>query len=299
MSRLLLARGSRGALVEKVQDALKFEARDIDGIYGGQTESGVRDFQTKSGQTTTGQVDTETWTMITTLPVPELFERALQLTADFEGHGFTLAQGNFDGAGITWGIIGFTLKGGELSGIVLEINRSNPDLVKLAFAELTPKLLEVMSAPSSTQIEFADSISIGTKKATLAEPWRSAFALFGAIAEVQLVQLRRAREKYFNPAVGTARRLGLTTEQGIALCFDIHVQNGGVKKSIETSLHGQGFNTQEDLRVVLANSVADSSRPKYREDVRSRKLTIATGSGTVHGANFTLASWGLDEIEVT
>ena len=101
MARLLLARGSRGMLVKKVQRGLRFDERDIDGIYGGQTEGGVSDFQTTGGQTANGQVDTDTWTAITSLPVPELFERALQLTADFEGHGFTLAQGNFDGAGIT------------------------------------------------------------------------------------------------------------------------------------------------------------------------------------------------------
>ena len=296
MARLLLARGSRGMLVKKVQRGLRFDERDIDGIYGGQTEGGVSDFQTTGGQTANGQVDTDTWTAITSLPVPELFERALQLTADFEGHGFTLAQGNFDGAGITWGIIGFTLQGGELPEIVLGMNRSNPDLVKLAFAELTPKLLQVMRAPFDNQIEFANSISIGATKAKLAEPWLSSFALFGSLPEVQQVQLRRAREKYFDPAVDTAARLDLTTELGIALCFDIHVQNGSLKKSIETSLGQQSFNTERKLRVALANAVADSSRPRFQEDVRSRKLTLATGSGTVHGVKFNVPNWGLDEL---
>lgn len=299
MGRLLLARGSRGALVEKVQKGLGFEPRDLDGVFGGQTEDSVRDFQTRTGQSATGQVDSDTWTGITNLPIPGLFDRALQITADFEGHGFTLAQGNFDGAGITWGIIGFTLKGGELSGIVLEMNRDRPDLVRTAFAELTPKLLQVMKAPFDRQLEFADSVSIAPGKARLAEPWRSSFALFGAIEEVQQLQLRRAREKYFEPAVNTAGRLQLKTEIGVALSFDIHVQNGGVKRAIESALISQPFGSEKKLRVALANAVADSSKPKFREDVRSRKVTLATGTGTVHGTRFTVAHWGLDETQAT
>ena len=37
-----------------------------------------------------------------------------------EGHGFTMVAGDFDGAGLTWGIIGFTLKHGEIQRIVQE-----------------------------------------------------------------------------------------------------------------------------------------------------------------------------------
>jgi hypothetical protein len=46
--------------------------------------------------------------------VPAVFDRSLQLTAAFEGHGFTKLEGNFDGAGLTWGIIGFTWSNNQL-----------------------------------------------------------------------------------------------------------------------------------------------------------------------------------------
>jgi peptidoglycan hydrolase-like protein with peptidoglycan-binding domain len=295
MNRTLLAPKSRGELVKKVQRGLAFDQRDIDGVYGNQTRDGVTEFQRNSGLGQTGIVDTTTWINVTGLPVPELFERALGVTADFEGHGYTLAQGNFDGAGITWGIIGFTLQHGEIPAIVLEINSSRPELVRLAFGDLTARLIQVMRASLEKQMEFADSVSIGPK---LAEPWRSAFALFGDLEEVKQVQLRRAREQYFVPAIDTARRLGLTTELGLALAFDIHVQNGGVKKAIEKDILSQPFSTERKKRVALANAVADASKPKYKEDVRDRKLTLATGSGKVHGAAFTVRDWGLDELPV-
>ena len=52
----------------------------------------------------------------------------------------------------------------------------------------------------------------------------------------------------------------------------------------------------EGMRVrkgdVLARLVADSARPKYRDDVFARKNAIATGNGIVHGQFFDLAHWG-------
>jgi hypothetical protein len=35
---------------------------------------------------------------------------------------------------------------------------------------------------------------------------------------------------------------------------------------------------------------------KFREDVRHRKLTVATGSGQVHGGTFVLRNWGLADL---
>jgi hypothetical protein len=251
---------ARGELIKKVQRGLAFDPQDVDGIYGGRTENAVREFQVGHALEPTGAVDTETWGSITHLPIPEVFERALGITADFEGHGFELAIGNFDGAGITWGIIGFTLMHGEINTIVRQINETRPDLVKLAFADLAPELLRIVKAPIAKQIEFADSISIGPKKIKIAEPWLSSFARFGRFPEVDDVQLRRAREKYFEPAQATAARLGRGTELGLAVCFDIQVQNGGVKRAVETKIKQQSFRAEKKLRVALANAVADSAK---------------------------------------
>jgi hypothetical protein len=39
--------------------------------------------------------------------------------------------------------------------------------------------------------------------------------------------------------------------------------------------------------------VADTSAKKYRQDVLSRKLSIAEGSGKIHGALYDFGDWGL------
>jgi hypothetical protein len=187
----------------------------------------------------------------------------------------------------------------EINTIVRQINETRPDLVKLAFADLAPELLRIVKAPIAKQIEFADSISIGPKKIKIAESWLSSFARFGRFPEVDDVQLRRAREKYFEPAQATAARLGLGTELGLAVCFDIQVQNGGVKRAVETKIKQQSFRAEKKLRVALANAVADSARAAFREDVRSRKMTLATGAGKVDGVAFNVPNWGLDDIPVS
>jgi hypothetical protein len=80
------------------------------------------------------------------------------------GHGFTIARGNWDGAGITWGIVGFALRHGELSQIILKIFSDNPALVLEAFGGNAQELIDVMNSSRAVQMQFADSISQGTTK---------------------------------------------------------------------------------------------------------------------------------------
>ena len=68
----------------------------------------LRAFQTAKSLPATGKVDDVTWQALMQRPIPGTDLRSLELTAAFEGHGYTLAQGNWDGAWLTWGVIGFT-----------------------------------------------------------------------------------------------------------------------------------------------------------------------------------------------
>ena len=173
--RLLFAQGVRGELVRELQTSLKQHGvykADVDGDYGGKTATAVQAFRKSAGLPPAKLVDVSVWTLLTKRPVPSLRDRALQVTASFEGHGFTLAQGNFDGAGVTWGVIGFTLQGGQLAKIVLEVNAKHPELVHQAFGNKTGELLQAMRAPWAKQLAWASGLSLGAGKARLAEPWR-------------------------------------------------------------------------------------------------------------------------------
>jgi hypothetical protein len=283
-----------------MQVKLGLPEADRDGWFGKQTQEAVTAFQKTKGLAESGEVDVDTWTNMMNEPIPDVRARSLQLTAHFEGHDFTLAQGNFDGAGITWGIIGFTLKGGELKRMILEVQDRSPELVAEAFGTEAETLIVILKKPWKKQLAFADSISLGLQKTRLAEPWLTCFKRFGSFPEVQTLQLERAHRAYYEPALETAATWQLTSELGIALAFDIHVQNGGIKaearEKIDAALAAAPAPTEPTLRVIIAKAVAEVSKKKWIEDVGSRKLAIATGAGTVHGGQVTLRNWGLQDL---
>jgi peptidoglycan hydrolase-like protein with peptidoglycan-binding domain len=298
--RVLFGEGAQGDLVRAIQTQLAHAGvyrAAVDGDYGGATAQAVRLFRRKKGLPLAPFVDPQTWTTLTNQPVPTVRDRALQVTASFEGHGFTLAMGNFDGAGITWGVIGFTLKSGSLTRIVLDVQASQPRLVQQAFGPKAAELIGVMRASWARQLAFANSITIAGGR--LAEPWRSSFRRFGELPQVQKIQLQHV-DGYFNPAKQDARALGLKTELGLALCFDIRVQNGSIAPSamrrIKAAQAAHSVKDERELRVLIAHAVADTANPTFRADVLSRKLTFAMGVGVVHGGTYVLRNWGLAEV---
>ncbi|MEA2490253.1 MAG: hypothetical protein QOH21_2045, partial [Acidobacteriota bacterium] len=210
------------------------------------------------------------------------------------------AQGNFDGAGITWGVIGFTLQGGELGAMIQEAYAEEPETVRACFGEETDTLLANLKKPWKDQLAWADAISLGKTKATLAEPWKSSFAKFGETDIAQRLQCEHADKSYYQPAIATAKSFGIASEVGVALCFDIHVQNGGIKKASDPKIRAQFTEgmSEKEKRAIIANEVASTAKEEWRENVRKRKLAIAEGEGDANGIKAVLRNWGLDEFGI-
>lgn len=301
MSRILYGPGARAGVVAAIQKELyaaRFDPQGYDGVYGERTVAAVQEFQHAHGIPATGLIDDVTWQAMMKRPVPGVDVRSLELTAAFEGHGYTLAQGNWDGAWLTWGIIGFTLKDGNVQKIIRETASNSPDALHRAFGPDADGLIAIMAGSSRDQELWANSITVGEGR--LAEPWRSGFTLLGQLPEVQQHQQQLAHDAYFVPAVHTARSFGLKSELGLALCFDLHVQNGGISPDARAAVTNAGTAShtsgERGLRETIANAVADLASARFADDVRARKLAIARGSGMVHGARFVLENWGLSEV---
>jgi hypothetical protein len=303
MSRIWFAKGLRGMIAKRIQsDLLRagFSAgpqdKFVDGDFGGNTETALRMLQQRRGMPVSGAVDVETWQQLTTDPLPTLFERCLGMTAMFEGHGFGLLQGNFDGAGLTWGIIGFTLKSNGIQSVLAESESAVPGTLQRVLGPLAATWRQVVQKPLAEQIAWADSISSGPSRTRVPPEWRDAFARLGDEPIVKRLQMQRAYDKYFLPACSSAARLGLRSELGIVLAFDVHVQNGSFKPAAVALAAALPAHTPEiERRRTLAHAVAENSNPRWVEDVRERKLTLANGGGAVHGRIYNLASWGLGE----
>jgi hypothetical protein len=259
----------------------------------------VTGFQTARGLPVTGTVSDTTWAALMHSTEPPIFERCLQVVASFEGTHFTLIEGNFDGAGLTWGIIGFTLANGEISSLLGEIQVKFPQLLSQAFGHNTAELLEKLgpNASAQTRMNFANSISGSGPRFRVAEPWRSGFDSLGRQREVQRLQVERARVEYWTKiALGDARDLGLTEELDLLLMFDIAVQDGGMQSKGRLASARERLNSRMsglDRRNIIAEVVVDTIDGSFKEDVRQRKMCVASGRGTVHGGNYDLAGWGL------
>jgi len=304
MPRTWFSQGLSGAIARDIQaNLLKqgFFAGDhdkfMDGDFGGHTATALMQLQAARSLPQTGAVDDATWAQLTVAPVPTQFERCLGLTASFEGNGYTQIEGNFDGAGLTWGIIGFTLSNGEIQGLLREIEQAAPGtLARVMGADLAAQWATRAAQPLAQQLAWADSISSGPSKLGLPPAWVDAFRRLGEEPLVQRMQMHHAYDSYFVPAAATAAALGLTTELGLALCFDCHVQNGKARLLAVQDLQRAGrAPSQAQQRAAFAQAVASHASPTYQDDVLTRKMAIATGAGTVHGRAYTLAHWGLDE----
>lgn len=303
MARIYFSRGCRGMIAKRIQtdlqrqgfvvgDPLKF----ADGDFGTKTETALKFLQTARALLVTGAVDRPTWEQLTADPLPSLFERCLQVTAAVEGHGFGLVKGNFDGAGMTWGVIGFTQSNHEIQTILRSAEQQAPGTLARVMGPLAVQWQAIMAKPLQEQVAWADTLSSGPGKQDLPAPWVQAFARLGDEPAIKRLQMQRAYDRYFVPCAAAAAQLELQSELGILLAFDVHVQNGGFKPETLAQAGALPAGMPEPLRrEKLATWVAQSARAAYRADVLSRKQTIARGQGIVHGAPYTLSSWGLGE----
>jgi hypothetical protein len=297
-SRVLFGVGAIGEPIKRLQQKLTdagFNASANDGWYSQRTSSALQSFQRSASLPPTGVIDEATWQLLMQCPLPSVRERSLHLTAAFEGHGFGLAVGNFDGALLTWGIIGFTLQSGEIQRILQALHQTSPHIIQQSFQTHADELLTLITSAPDIQKNWADQHTL--PNGSLSQPWREMFSEFGSYPEVQAEQMKHVWADYMAPAIVTAKKLTFASELGLALCFDIHVQNGGIKRAAAQQIrqNSTAGMSESDLRIVVANAVADNARVAYREDVRSRKMTLATGRGIVHGHTYVLENWGLSD----
>ena len=293
----------RGSLISQIQTALDAVPNGpqirVDGAFGSNTATAVSAFQASNHLQPTGAVTDQVWQMLTNSGAPSMFERCLQVTASYEGTGYTHVVGNFDGAGITWGIIGFTLlAGGELGVVIKKINTDFPALVAQAFGANAAELLRICDPATSAADKTAFANSVTRNGGGVIEPWNTSFQTLGGFPQVQALQTQRARDIYWAIAVGDARALSMEEELDLTLMFDVAVQNGGLQgnhllQPIKDAFATEMPATEQARRLIVTRFVTDASNPASADDVNSRKSCISTGSGTVHRSPYLLSGWAL------
>lgn len=226
-------------------------------------------------------------------------KKLLALTSAFETgtmppHCYSIASGNFDGQGISFGALQYNLGQGTLQPIISSVYKSDPRGFAKAFSGGKDQTItELLQKPRSAQVAWAASITSGRK---LIPGWAEAFKRFGQLPACQNAQVQGALP-YFTRAEEYCRQYRLRSERAYALMFDIAVQNGSIKRSVAQQINNQlsyidsisDPKTREwELMKYVANTVAEASNSRWVEDVRKRKLCIANGVGVVHGRKYNL-----------
>ncbi len=304
--------GALGPEVSRIQTRLAelgFYRGPVDGIFGGGTESAVRAFQQASALVEDGVVGPRTWGLLfpaEPLPDPAMLgkpleHRCLALTGSFETGApvpecFAGLSGDFDGQGLSFGALQWNFGQGSLQPLLARLDDESPAVIDEVFHEHATTLRGVLAASREQQLAWARSLQ--DDRHCLIEPWRGLFKTLGRRDECQAVQVAFAGDLH-ERAVTMCRDYGLGSERAVALMFDIAVQNGGIGEiargriqtdvaSLDPAMSADAAEV-ERMRIV-ANRRAEAANPKWVEDVRARKLTIANGEGWLHGRYYDLAA---------
>lgn len=314
--------GASGAAVDQVQQALKERGLyqgPLDGDYGGGTQAAVRAFQKTAGLTTDGNVDQATWSALVGDQAPAsspvsaegLDFRCLALTGAFETGTATPGcfcglSGDFDGQGISFGVLQWNLGQGSLQPLLRDMIAEHEDLTRNLFAEHFDALHELMKlggdgAGRADALEFSRSIQHPVTHQVY-EPWRGYAKSLGRTREFQQIQVRYAQQAY-RQALALCDEYAVWSERAVALMFDIVTQNGSIKPVTRAQIQGDiralpaGLDDSErEVRMlkIVANRRAEAASPQWVDDVRRRKLCIASGEGVVHGIRYNLdAQFGI------
>jgi len=301
----ILQLGSQGQEVMEIQRQLKslgLYQGPIDGDYGGGTYASVKAFQQRQGMEANGKIGPEAWKALTRteMPTPSIWAepldyKCLALTGTIEtGKGapdcFGAVSGDFDGQGVSYGVCQWNFGQDTLQPLLRKMFERHPDLSRAVFQENLAVLQEALQKPHGEQMDFVRRTLLNAAGQVI-QPWKGMFLSLGRTREFQDIE-KEAAAGIYQAGLELCRTLGLWSERAAALLFDIKVQNGSIKaKTLELILAEfktlPAQLTPDEAEVakmrIVANRRAEDSNPRWVEDVRTRKLAIAEGSGTVHG----------------
>ena len=238
---------------------------------------------------------------VTSLKIPRSWlETALNVTGSFEGHGFGTVAGNFDGMGISVGVLQWNPGQGSLQERLLKpyIQAHGADALDKQFPSPVSHML--LLSPTRAALWCANLMESGGR---MKPEWTKAWYAF--LTSPDGIKLQQ------DACLGVAERaaqmmkveFGMNSVRAYAWFFDLVTQNGyleGVKKVLPNStqlqhaLDGAGSNlkiwsalasklTDEQKTLLYASyQRANLARRAYIQDVYSRKGSIACGEGMVH-----------------
>lgn len=298
---MTLSQGCRGWLVEEIQAGLNRSklitvALKKDGDFGPKTAAAVSTWQAGTGLAATGEVGNATFEGITGNSYPSLFELCAQITSAFEGCRFDSVIQDPQGGKLGFGFLTFSLQWDHIRSI-LRIATQDNSLISISSPVSQDEFMRLIH-PETPAKEFENAV---LENSVILSAWVKFLKEMAHFTHV--AQLTHAYTHFWEgKTVGDHTKmieLGVENSARLwAMIFDHAVQSGGLSDKEIHDFTQMRSTTKLPELVCLAHAMANGANPKWREDVLSRRMVFAMGSGTVHGENYLTAAWGLDRLEI-
>ena len=215
------------------------------------------------------------------------FDCGLQVVANYETQGDPYQQvtGNFDGAGLSFGVIQFNFKSQTLQKLFDMFRAADASRLQACFgtAERYEEILKIMAAPTSKSIKWGNGISTGRNLSAVSEPWRSCFRAVGKVEEFRTIQMMFAYDRYGRLLMETLAflegmsQLRIRNHRCLTALFDMCIQQGGYSRAareIRERVKKENPGDEIMLTHIVVEERAKKANPKYRADCLSRRLGI-------------------------
>lgn len=234
-----------------------------------------------------------------------------KITSAFEGGkygaiNYSNLSGNFDGQGYSIGFLQWCVGQGSDLPLFQKMKDSHDNVLRTSLGELYNEFVSNMAKPLSQRLSWAIN-SVNTNSYSIESNWRSAFTKLCSTKEFQNVQDLYAG-KILSKAVELCKEYGVKSVRGLMLMFDIITQNGSIRSETKTAIFETKQSKERSLQralkekeflEIIAIKRAEAAKPEWVYDVKSRKLAIVYGKGTVHGDSYNLDNLGLSDNSFT
>jgi len=241
----------------------------------------------------------------------DLKENSLGMTAFFETSNdfpecYGISCGNWDGAGISFGVLQYNFKAGTLQPLFNYMNDNYNSICRTAFGTNYDKWASMINDTLVNQQTWGDQIGDpATGKHSCIAPWNTQFMTLGTSPECIAKQVDMSAS-WQSSALTWFKNLGLYSRRGYALMFDISVQMGRFFpqnvclnrfKAIVTTGKTRAQIEEEKLRIIVELCANGNNRcfntttlPTLQSIVYNRKIAIVDGTST---QGFNIANYDL------
>jgi len=256
----------------------------------------------ESYETTAYEVELEGEAHLAASGLTPAERKAVEITSTFETGkrgGFFGLSSNFDGQGLSFGLVNWTIGTGSLQPLLRDFATESPDRWSTVFGPDAARFRQLISRKDKTAIKDQHTFAVkemnsctmrkGKPVWAIREPW---FGYFNRLSEdlaFQAIQIRYVR-KLLARADYFCHEYKLRSEQAFAFMFDAvssHGQWWPNKKNrralVDQRLkalatrYGEGKVPESETLLAIADVLGTTSAPRWAHKARTRKRWFVTG----------------------